>query len=229
VCVAPIGVCTGLKREAALFAAARRDGVAVRVAVGMGATAAARAASALADQGCRGLVSFGFAGALAPQVDVGTLIVPEAVVGRDGQGWPTDAAWRQRLLAVAGGAAVTGRLLGDDRVAATRHERTALATATGAIAIDTESHAIGRVAARRGLPFLVVRAISDRVDDPLPPWLTACVSPAGEVLGAALARALLRDPRRLAPLWPLALGSRRALRCLLPFARRGSPLYDLPL
>ena len=52
-----------------------------------------------------------------------------------------------------------------------REERQSLHNATGAVAVDMESHAIGVEATRRSVPFTSLRVISDDLDStPLPDW-----------------------------------------------------------
>ena len=46
-------------------------------------------------------------------------------------------------------------------------EKAELAAESGAVAVDMESAAVGRVARERGLPFLCVKAILDTPDRPL--------------------------------------------------------------
>jgi nucleoside phosphorylase len=55
----------------------------------------------------------------------------------------------------------------------------ALRAETGALAVDMESHVAARVAARRGLPFAVVRVISDSADEALPPAAQIGMKPDG--------------------------------------------------
>ena len=47
-------------------------------------------------------------------------------------------------------------------------EKDAYRAATGAVGLDMESAAIGAVAKQGGIPFLVVRGVSDWVDEDLP-------------------------------------------------------------
>ena len=60
-----------------------------------------------------------------------------------------------------------------------------------------ESHIAERVARERGLPFGVIRVISDGADAALPPVALVAMRPDGGIaLGAVLA-SLARDPRQL--------------------------------
>jgi adenosylhomocysteine nucleosidase len=214
-----VGVITGLKREAACLRRERDRGYDIRS--GAGPIAAARAAREALAAGCRGLVSFGFAGALSPELTAGALIVPETVIGLGGERWRTDEAWRRRVLSTSPDA-LTAPLLGIDAVVGSPAAKSALAAGTGAIAVDTESHAVARIAWEAGVPFLAVRAVSDAAGDALPGWLLASLDERGEVRPLAFAAALLRDPRRLAAVLTLFRGSRRALARLRALAASGA-------
>ena len=71
----------------------------MRVACSGGSPERARAEAArLAAEGATGLVSFGLAGGLAPELRPGDLVLPETVQAPDGRSLPTDPAWRDNLL-----------------------------------------------------------------------------------------------------------------------------------
>ena len=70
------------------------------------------------------------------------------------------------------------------------------ASLEGPSAVDMESASWARVAASRGIPYLVVRSISDRADEGLPDYLVACMGEDGAIRrGAVVARALARPSR----------------------------------
>jgi adenosylhomocysteine nucleosidase len=219
-----VGIVTGLRREAACFR--RLTGGARVVCYGAGAEAARRAARHLVQTGCRGLVSFGFAGSLSPRLPAGTLIVPEAVLTLDGARFPADEPWRRRILVVTGDA-VTAPIVGVDAVAASPAEKASLAQFTGAIGADMESHAVAGVAREAGVPYIAVRAVSDRATDSIPAWLLRTLDARGDVAPLAFGAALLRDPRRLATVLTLFSGTRKALARLRPLTIDGSPLFHL--
>jgi adenosylhomocysteine nucleosidase len=131
------------------------------------------------------VVSAGACGALAPELTAGELVVPELVVDRAGQRWPTA---RIRRLPSA------GILLSVSDIVETPAEKSRLWLETGARAVDMESAAILRWAAERGALGAVVRAVSDRADRGIPAAVAASVADDGRVsplrvVTAALARA----------------------------------------
>jgi hopanoid-associated phosphorylase len=208
-----IGVVTGLRAEARCL-----GGLDVAVACSGAQPARARAEAArLIAEGAVGLVSFGLAGGLSPAVAPGDLILADAVVLPHGERIATDLAWRSRLSAlieVAGRAPHQAAVAGSDRLLATVAVKRALFAATGALAVDMESHAVAEVAHAAGRPFLVLRAIADPADQALPRTATVALGPGGEVRLLAVARALLERPAELPALLRLGRQSRRALAAL---------------
>ena len=221
-----IGVITGLRAEARCL-----RGLAVTVACSGARPARARAEAArLLAEGARGLVSFGLAAGLAPDLRPGDLVVADAVSLADGSRLSSDASWRKRLvadLAEAGLAAHLGALAGTDRLLATPGQKQALRAATGALAADMESHAVAEVASAAAMPFLVVRAISDAAGQALPATATRLLGEDGGIRPAALLGVISR-PRELATLFRLGLQTRRALGTLLQVARTAGSSLERP-
>ena len=78
---------------------------------------------------------------------------------------------------------------------------------SGAV-VDMESAAWARAAASRGIPFVLLRAVSDTLEEDLPGFLSSCLSADGAVDRAAVARRLLFHPGAL----PVLLRMRRRVR-----------------
>jgi hopanoid-associated phosphorylase len=163
--------------------------------------------------GCKGLISFGVAGGLAPHLKSGTCIVASGVVSPDGH-LPTDRYWAQTLLRTMPGA-VSGVLAGAPAPVATPAEKRALHEATGALAVDTESHVVAAAAAHHGLPMAAIRVICDPAARPLPEMALRAIRPDGSTDVAALLRALLRRPDKVPELLQIALDARLARATLL--------------
>jgi len=100
----PVIVVTGMAFEARI---ARGEGVEVVYAAR--ADLLERALSAAVARGCSGIVSFGTAGGLAPDLQPGALIVADAVAGPFGR-IPTDAGWADRLAAALSEGPLASRL-----------------------------------------------------------------------------------------------------------------------
>ncbi len=144
-----------------------------------------------------GIVSLGLAGGLAPELRGGCVIVPRRVAG-DGPLLATDPGLRSAFAVE--GAAIVSLLIAFDCIVATVAKKRALHAATNAAAVDMESGVIGAWAHSHGVPFAVVRAISDPADAELPFGIALGASPD-----------LLRFVPRLVVLAVRALSARRAL------------------
>ncbi len=180
-----LAVC-GLKREAQIWA-----GRAV-VGGGQAERLADTIETALIAGRVRGLVSFGLAGALSSGLAVGDAVVGEAVV-QGGERWACDAAIAEALANRLGAPLCV--VVGSETVAADPAAKRALG-AMGS-AVDMESHIAARAAASHGLPFAVVRVVSDAAEHVLPPAAIAGFREDGDIDVAAVIAALARDPRQL--------------------------------
>jgi adenosylhomocysteine nucleosidase len=172
------------------------------------------------------VVSGGVCGALAPDLDAGDLVLPESVLGPDGERLNVTPTPYRQATELAGSAR-GGLLVTSREVVATAEAKAALFARTGAVAVDMESALILAHAAGAGCPTLVVRGVSDAAAESLPPELIALVTPAGKLhAGRALALALTR-PRLLPRALAVRRASQRALatvaRLLAAFAASSRP------
>jgi len=149
------------------------------------------------------VVSAGACGALAPDLAVGALVVPEAVV----------AAGTARLsTASLSVLAASGTLLTVGDVVHTPGDKARLWIETGAVAVDTESSLILAWARAQGVPGAVVRGVSDSATSGVPRDLAALVEPGGRVSRGGALRAVLARPAALADAIALGRGTGLALR-----------------
>ena len=192
---------TGLRREQRLLAVAG-----VEVVLG-GDDLDLRAG------GKQGIISIGIAGALAPGLKPGDWVVADAVRDRDDV-LPTDRDWTQRLASRLP-TPRRGMFAGGDAIAATAVEKAALRRATGAIAIDMESHRAARAAERHGLPFAAARVISDAADRTLPPAARVGMKSDGNVDLPAVLKSLVLAPWQLPALIRTGVEAETAFRALL--------------
>lgn len=183
-----IGIVVALPAEARSLGIARwRPGAWTRcpagcvAMAGVGHERATVAARQLLDQGMRMLLSWGVAGALAPSLRPGDVLLPDRVVAACGE-WSVDNALRARLATAlhTGDADAPVRLWCGDAPVTRSADKRDLAR-RNLHAVDMESAAVASVATDAGAAFAVVKAICD---------------PAARVLPAA-ASALLRGDGRL--------------------------------
>ena len=131
------------------------------------------------------------------------LVVPEAVLGPDGQ---------RRMTAAVGGARRHGTLLTTDRVLRDAAAKSRCWLQTGALAVDMESAAILDWAAGRGWPGLVVRGVSDAAARGVPADLARVVQDDGRVRPMRAISAMLARPGALADAVALRAGTTAALK-----------------
>lgn len=163
-------------------------------------------------RGAAAIMSFGIAGGLDIAAAPGAWLVATSVVSVT-QRWPVDAAWAEALLQRLPGA-ISSDLAGTDTVVATPAEKRALRIATGAIAVDTESHIVAAFAAARGIPFVVFRVVADPASRALSKAAARGMRPDGTVNRRAVLGSVLRSPRQLPALMRNASDARIAIRAL---------------
>ena len=149
------------------------------------------------------VVSAGVCGALAPELAIGALVVPEVVLGPDG---------RRRATAAVGGPRRHGTLLTVDRVLEDPAAKARRWLETGALAADMESAPILDWAAARGLRALVVRGVSDSAARGVPADLARVIHDDGRIHPMRAVSAMLARPRALADAVALRTATTAALK-----------------
>lgn len=191
------------------------------LAAGASAARAERLADTLISRGATGLISFGIAGGIGPSMQPGALVLPREVVLPDGARLAADPAWRERVTAAMGDLPVSGdAIAGTDHMLASVEEKREYHQRTQAAAVDMESHGVARAAARRSIPFLVVRAVADPADRSLPGSAVAGLDAAGTVKPLGTLAALLAHPAQVRALLSVAGDALTALAALWRFAGR---------
>ena len=146
------------------------------IQTGIGLTKAQGACEAVLDKRpWTVLIASGFAGALIPS-QIGDLVIPEEVVCQDSSVMDSvpvscsalhrQQAWHTAQLSE--NMVLSGRLVTVGNIVWLAREKQAIGRTLAASSLDMESAAIGMAAAREGIPFFVVRSISDRVEEDLP-------------------------------------------------------------
>jgi hopanoid-associated phosphorylase len=199
---------TGLSREAKIVAG---PGVVALASGGEITTLAARIETALSPD-IAGIISIGIAGALDPSLKVGQVVIA------------ADAyrPWANRMSAALPGARL-GFIVGSDTMLVDAASKAALHRATGALAVDMESHVARDIAARYGLPFAAVRVISDDADRALPKAAQAGMKPDGGMDIGAVLKSLAADPRQLPALIRTGMEAETAFRALTLACRQLGP------
>ena len=145
-----------------------------------------------------GVLSFGLCGGLGPDLKPGDLVIGTAV----------DFGGR-RFVANADGVAQLGRIFpnavvgsiaGSNEIVGSARAKADLREATGAIAADMESHAVAAAALRAGVPFAILRAVSDGPSTNLPLSAQVGFRPDGSTDVVAVLRGLAARPGELSAL-----------------------------
>jgi hopanoid-associated phosphorylase len=210
----PVIAVTGLLAEARIAA-----GPGVRAITGGGdGRRLRRALEHELARGARAVMSFGIAGGLAEEVTAGAWLVGRAIVTPDAR-WPCDAEWAAVIVARLPGA-VFAYLAGADAPVMHPRAKRALHVATGAAAVDTESHIAAALAAEHALPFATFRVVVDSAWRSLPPVASVALAADGSISRTAVLRSLARAPGQIPSVLRTAVDARRAFRALLRGRRR---------
>jgi hopanoid-associated phosphorylase len=197
-------IVVGLQREARI--ATQRG----KVVIG---TAALRDAVA----GARAVISFGICGALDPTLAVADLVVADGAVD-GGERLAADPAWTAALRSALPSSR-PGLVTGGGSIVGSIADKAALRQASGAAIVDMETLAVAKAARDAGLPFAVVRAVSDSAAFALPRSAQAGFKADGEPDIGAVIRALAARPWELPALIRTALDAEKAFRSLMDAAR----------
>lgn len=172
-------------------------------------------------QGCRGIISFGVAGGLAPHLRPGNWVVASSIV--DAQHTrSTDRAWSEKILAMIPGAEHRP-IAGVDCAVATTEAKRRMHVETGAATVDMESHLAARMASIHGLSFAAVRVVIDPAHRAIPDAALAGMRPDGGTSITAVLRELIAGPSQLSGLLRLACDGYAARRALLRVRRLLGP------
>lgn len=159
----------------------------VIVQCGVGKVNAALCVQILCDCfGATHVVNTGVAGSLDPELDIGDLVISRDAMYHDfdcspmgyalGQvpgmavdAYPADARLTEYAFEAAqsvhNGHVRIGRIASGDQFISSKEQKQKIVENTGASCTEMEGAAIAHAAWRNGVPFVVIRAISDKADD----------------------------------------------------------------
>jgi adenosylhomocysteine nucleosidase len=186
----PVIVATGFTREVRTV---EGSGI-VAIAGGGVAQRLEQALQAAVANGAAGIVSYGLTGGLADGLRIGDWIVGDRISGAIDH--VCDAGWRDAIAARLPSARI-GAFFADGRMIDTIAEKRALGVTHDALAVDMESHVAAGVAKAHGLPFAIVRIVSDEVDHLLPHAITVSMRPDGGFDRTAMRRSLADKPGQM--------------------------------
>lgn len=160
---------------------------AVVVQCGVGKVNAALCTQILCDlYGVTHLVNTGIAGSLCAELDIGDLVISKDAIyhdfdlrfwgrpigqvpGMDVVAFPADNGLMDAAFSTAEaenpGHTRIGRVASGDQFICSKEQKTKIIADTQAICAEMEGAAIAHTAYRNGIPFVIIRAISDKADD----------------------------------------------------------------
>lgn len=202
-----LGRISGLRRERLDGLAAHRGTLGgrpvVAVATGDGARNAERSLrTVVAAWAPRRVLVLGAAAGLSAQLEVGQVVVAERLLDADGPVPPPDRSWSR----AAGPSCLPATVFSARRIAVTAQEKRAardLLSGDAPAVLDIESAALARTASRAGLSFVVLRAVSDRLDEDLPLDFNLFIGEDGGVRRGEVARYVAWRPRLIGSLLDL--------------------------
>jgi hopanoid-associated phosphorylase len=200
-----VAVC-GMEREARIAA-----GGTVVTVVGSPSRLRERLENALS--GAHGVISIGIAGALAPQLKAGDVVVADSVFAEKKR-FAADSNWSGRLVKNIPGS-VLGALAGADALVTTTGEKARLFNATGALTVDMESHIAAEVAEARGVLFSGLRIVADAATSALPACASVALTPDGKINLAAVMKSVAKRPGQIPHAMRMARETNAAFAALL--------------
>jgi adenosylhomocysteine nucleosidase len=208
----PVVVATGFTREVQTL---KGNGI-VAVAGGGAADLLEQRLENVAPQAAA-ILSYGLTGALVEGLKIGDWVVGTHLCG--GFDAICDPAWVAALAKRLPGAR-QGGFFADGRMIDTVAEKLELGRCHGALAVDMESHVAARVARKHGLPFAIVRIVSDEAGHLLPHAITVSMRADGGLDIAAMLKSLARGPRQIGDVTMTMANFARGFRGLRAGAKR---------
>ncbi|MDD5274666.1 MAG: phosphorylase [Methylovulum sp.] len=197
---------------------------------GAGSKNATVAAELLISKGATQLISWGCAAALDTALMPGDLALVDCLIDVNDDELLVDHNWHEyaKNLLASDVAVRTGSLTESVNIVFAGKEKLHLQLITKAIALDMESVSIARVAQKKSLPFLAIRAIVDPADMDLPRAVGYAANAEGDIVLSRLLLFLVLHPVELPRLIRLGFYFNAAKATLKRVARRLDDLADFP-
>ena len=199
-------VIAALRRELSdLRKLARRNLVFLETGVGTD-NASKKLTKFLEKTGADFVLGVGMAGALSPSLRVGDLFIVERVIGPSTIVLLPNLCSLAKLVRLNGANIHVGTAVTANEFVCEVNRKRSLAAALKPDqmgCVDMESWAVARVCTERRIPFLIIRCISDLLEEDLPLDFNRCYDSQGDLDALKLVTATLLRPRALKGLWQL--------------------------
>lgn len=191
---------------------------------GVGMENANRASLRLLEHQVEGLISWGTAGALDPNLRPGSLVIYDATYTLSGDRYPCDPTWRARLaLALSALNPIERSGFTTEHAIASAIEKDAIREQFDCAALDMESAVVGAHASAAGIPFVAIRVVVDPVEFDVPNAAINALAHGGEPRMWPVVRSLIRQPHELPAMLKLARWYRKSLATLASAAKALQP------
>ncbi|RLA25962.1 MAG: phosphorylase [Gammaproteobacteria bacterium] len=183
---------------------------------GSGPDNASNATHLLINRGAKQLISWGCAGALAPYLKAGDLIIPELIETRENKQLATDTFWSELIVTTLQQCikCYTGKIVESGSVVALAQDKAEQYQQTGALAIDMESAAVARIAQQANIPFVAIRSIADPANLDLPKAISFAMTDTGVISIARLMKYICIHPTEIPALIKLGFNFNAASKTL---------------
>ncbi len=183
---------------------------------GMGYNNALNAAAALIKHGAEALVSWGVAGAINEELHSGDLLIADKVLSDDGE-FTCNKQWQEKLLVELSSTQLrvfNSAIYSSNKIIASHKEKARLHALSQADAVDMESAAVGGLATKMKLDFIVIRSIADEAVTTLPPAVVRYTDMLGRPKPVRFALSCLFRPSQITSLLILGRAYKKALLTL---------------
>lgn len=204
-----LGIVCGIEAEAII---ARKIANSETACAGARPQKARWLARELIKKGATKLMSFGIAGALEPDLPIGSMVIGTHVASLDGV-VTCDPIWINDLSHKLP-EAHCGGVWGSEYLIATAREKRALYEKSRCMIVDMESQCVAQIAQEANLPFAVVRVICDSSEMDVPHLVMQAIAEDGKIHPVKTLWGLIRHPFEIPDLIHVARGTGKALRVL---------------
>jgi len=150
---------------------------------GSGAENARIATKRLIDNGANQLISWGCAGALAPHLKAGDLVIPSTILTKNNTSLATQETWSKQVTNTLEQSikCYNGKFFESGSVISLAQDKAEQYQQTSALAVDMESGALAHVAQQADIPFIVIRSIADPANLDLPKAIAYAMTDKGVI------------------------------------------------
>lgn len=174
------------------------------------------ATQSLIAKGASRLISWGCAGALAPHLKAGDLVIPTSILTDNHTLLATQANWSKQIINTLESSikCYNGVLFASSTIITLARDKAEQYQQTGALAVDMESGALAHIAQQENIPFVAIRSIADPANLNLPGAISHAMTAKGVISIPNLMLYLCSHPAEIPRLIRLGLHFNTASKSL---------------